>query len=160
MSTVTTLHINGSPRACAAAAERSLLSVLRDDLALTGTKYGCGEGQCGACTVLVDGVPVRSCLTPCGTIGPQKITTIEGIERDGRLHPLQQALLEVGAFQCAYCASGMIMSGVALLAKNPHPSEDEIVRFMDGNVCRCGGYPRIVAAIQLAASRSEKGGAP
>src|ERR1043165_5491968 len=159
MSTVTSLHLNGAARDCDAAPDRSLLSVLRDDLAPTGTKYGCGEGQCGACTVLVDGVPVRSCLTPCGAVGPQKITTIEGVERDGRLHPLRQALLDVGAFQCAYCASGMIMSGVALLAKSPDPSEAEIVRFMDGNVCRCGGYGRIVDAIRLAASRGTKGGA-
>jgi aerobic-type carbon monoxide dehydrogenase small subunit (CoxS/CutS family) len=159
MSTVTSLHVNGSARDCGAAADRSLLSVLRDDLALTGTKYGCGEGQCGACTVLIDGVPVRSCLTPCGTVGPQKITTIEGLERSGRLHPLQEALLEIGAFQCAYCASGMIMSGVALLAKNSNPTEAEIARFMDGNVCRCGGYGRIVDAILLAASRGAKGGA-
>src|SRR5215208_7014780 len=136
MSSIATLHVNGAARSCAAAAERSLLSVLRDDLALTGTKYGCGEGQCGACTVLVDGVPVRSCMTPCGTVGPQKITTVEGLAAGERLHPLQQALLDVGAFQCAYCASGMIMSGVALLAKNPNPSAAEIVRFMDGNLCR------------------------
>ena len=158
MSTVATLHINGAARSCDAAAERPLLSVLRDDLALTGTKYGCGEGQCGACTVLIDGVPVRSCMTPCGTVGPQKITTVEGLESAGRLHPLQQALIEVGAFQCAYCASGMVMSGVALLAKNPHPSEAEIVRFMDGNICRCGAYRGIVDAIKLAATRGMKGG--
>jgi len=153
MSRVTTLHVNGSARACDADAERSLLSVLRDDLGLTGTKYGCGEGQCGACTVHIDGVPVRSCLTPVGAVGPQGITTIEGIERDGELHPLQSALLEVGAFQCAYCASGMIMSGAALLAKNPQPTDDEIVRFMNGNVCRCGGYGRIVDAVKRAAAR-------
>lgn len=159
MSTITSLHVNGRAHACAAAAERSLLSVLRDDLALTGTKYGCGEGQCGACTVLIDGVPMRSCLTPCGTVGPQKITTVEGLERNGRLHPLQQALLEVGAFQCAYCASGMIMSGVALLAKNPQPTESQIIQFMDGNVCRCGGYGRIVDAIKLAAKRGAREGA-
>ena len=158
MPTITSLHVNGSPRSCDAVADRTLLSVLRDDLAFTGTKYGCGEGQCGACTVLVDGVPVRSCLTPCGTVGPQKITTVEGLERSGRLHPLQQALLDVGAFQCAYCASGMIMSGVALLAKNPNPSDGEIIRFMDGNICRCGGYGRIIEAIKLAASRTAKGG--
>ena len=154
MSNVTSLHVNGTAHSCAADAERSLLSVLRDDLTLTGTKYGCGEGQCGACTVLVDGVPVRSCLTPCGTVGPQKITTVEGLARGEKLHPLQQALLDVGAFQCAYCASGMIMNGVALLAKNPDPTEAEIVRFMDGNLCRCGGYGRIVDAIKLAASRA------
>jgi aerobic-type carbon monoxide dehydrogenase small subunit (CoxS/CutS family) len=158
MSSVTSLNVNGAIRTCDAAADRTLLSILRDDLALTGTKYGCGEGQCGACTVLVDGVPVRSCLTPCGTVGPQKITTVEGLERDGRLHPLQHALLEVGAFQCAYCASGMIMSGVALLAKNATPSEAQIVQFMDGNLCRCGGYSRIIEAIKLAASRGPRGG--
>jgi aerobic-type carbon monoxide dehydrogenase small subunit (CoxS/CutS family) len=155
---VTSLNVNDTSRGCDAAAERTLLSVLRDDLALTGTKYGCGEGQCGACTVLVDGVPVRSCMTPCGTVGPQKITTIEGLERGGRLHPLQQALLDTCAFQCAYCASGMIMNGVALLAKNPNPSEAEIIRFMDGNICRCGGYGRIIEGIKLAAARAGKGG--
>lgn len=159
MSNVTSLHVNGTARACDAAADRSLLSVLRDDLLLTGTKYGCGEGQCGACTVLVDGVPVRSCLTPCGAVGPQKVTTVEGLSTGGALHPFQQALLDVGAFQCAYCASGMVMSGVALLAKNPNPSEAEIVRFMDGNICRCGTYGRIVEAVKLAASRGAKGGA-
>lgn len=158
MPSVTSLNINGAARTCDAVADRTLLSLLRDDLALTGTKYGCGEGQCGACTVLVDGVPVRSCLTPCGTVGPQKITTIEGLERNGRLHPLQETLLEVGAFQCAYCASGMIMSGVALLVKNPTPSDAEIVQFMDGNLCRCGGYGRIIEAIKLAAARISKGG--
>jgi aerobic-type carbon monoxide dehydrogenase small subunit (CoxS/CutS family) len=158
MSNVTSLHVNGTSCTCDAAAERTLLSVLRDDLTLTGTKYGCGEGQCGACTVLLDGVPVRSCMTPCGTVGPQKITTVEGLESNGRLHPLQEALLEVGAFQCAYCASGMIMSGAALLAKNPNPSDAEIIRFMDGNICRCGGYGRIVEAIKRVAARGTKGG--
>jgi aerobic-type carbon monoxide dehydrogenase small subunit (CoxS/CutS family) len=157
VSQVTSLHVNGTARPCEADAERSLLSVLRDDLALTGTKYGCGEGQCGACTVHVDGVPVRSCLTPVGSIGPQKITTVEGLESASNLHPLQEALLEVGAFQCAYCASGMVMSGAALLAKNPQPSDEEIVRFMDGNVCRCGGYGRILAAIKLAAAKLKGG---
>ena len=150
---VTSLHVNGSAKSCDAAPDRTLLSVLRDDLGLTGPKYGCGEGQCGACTILLDGVPVRSCLTPCGTVGPQKITTIEGLERDGRLHPLQQALLEVDAFQCAYCASGMILTGAALLAKNPQPTDEEILRFMDGNLCRCGTYPRILTGIKLAATR-------
>jgi aerobic-type carbon monoxide dehydrogenase small subunit (CoxS/CutS family) len=159
MTNVTSLHVNGGTRTCNAAAERTLLSVLRDDLALTGTKYGCGEGHCGACTVLIDGVPVRSCMTPVGTVGPQKITTIEGLERNGRLHPLQETLLEVGAFQCAYCASGIIMSGVALLEKNPNPTESEIVRFMDGNICRCAGYGRILEAIKLAAAAT-KGATP
>ena len=151
MSRVTTLHVNGTARPCDADADRTLLSVLRDDLALTGTKFGCGEGQCGACTVLVDGVPIRSCLTPVGTVGPQKITTIEGLERDGRLHALQDAFLELGALQCGYCTSGMVISGVALLAKNPRPTDEEIIRFMDGNICRCGTYNRILAAIERAA---------
>jgi aerobic-type carbon monoxide dehydrogenase small subunit (CoxS/CutS family) len=151
MTQVTSLHVNGTAHRCAAAAERPLLSVLRDDLRLTGAKYGCGEGQCGSCTVLLDGVPVRSCMLPVGAVGPQKITTIEGLEKDGRLHPLQAALLEVGAFQCGYCASGIVMSGVALLAKNPRPSEAEIIRFMDGNICRCAGYGRIIDAIKRAA---------
>ena len=151
MSQVTSLHVNEVVRTCDALPERSLLSVLRDDLALTGAHYGCGEGQCGACTVLVDGVPVRSCLVPVGNIGPQQITTVEGLEKKGMLHPFQQALLDVGAFQCAYCASGMIMSGVALLEKNPVPTDAEIIRFMDGNVCRCGGYSRILTALKLAA---------
>jgi aerobic-type carbon monoxide dehydrogenase small subunit (CoxS/CutS family) len=157
MSNVTSLHVNGAARTCDADAARPLLSVLRDDLALTGTKFGCGEGQCGACTVLVDGVPIRSCLTPVGTVGPQKITTIEGLEHAGRLHALQKAFLEVGAMQCAYCTSGMIMSGVALLAKNPDPTDEEIIRFMDGNICRCGTYPRILAAIKRGAA-AVKGG--
>jgi aerobic-type carbon monoxide dehydrogenase small subunit (CoxS/CutS family) len=157
MSHVTSLQVNGEVRACDADADRSLLSVLRDDLGLTGTKFGCGEGQCGACTVHIDGVPVRSCLTPCGAVGPQKITTVEGLSRAEKLHPLQQALLDVGAFQCAYCASGMVMSGAALLAKNPAPNHADIVRFMEGNVCRCGGYNRIIAAIQLAAERMKGG---
>lgn len=157
MTNVTSLHVNGAVRDCDAAPDRSLLSVLRDDLALTGTKYGCGEGQCGACTVLLGGVPVRSCMTPVGMIGRQKITTIEGLESNGRLHPLQEALLEVGAFQCAYCASGMVMSGVALLASNPQPTEAEIVQFMDGNICRCGAYQRIIDAVKRAAATLAKG---
>jgi aerobic-type carbon monoxide dehydrogenase small subunit (CoxS/CutS family) len=157
MTQVDHLHVNGSDHRCTAAADQTLLSVLRDDLGLTGTKYGCGEGQCGACTVLVDGVPVRSCLTPVGTVGPQRITTIEGVAQGDRLHPLQRALLDVGAFQCAYCASGMVMSGIALLAKNPKPTDAEIVRFMDGNVCRCGGYARIIAAIRQVADSESTG---
>jgi aerobic-type carbon monoxide dehydrogenase small subunit (CoxS/CutS family) len=147
---VTTLHVNGTAHRCNAAADRTLLSVLRDDLALTGAKYGCGEGQCGACTVLVDGVPVRSCLTPVGTLGSQKITTVEGLEKNGQLHPLQQAFLQHECFQCGYCTSGMLMSGVALLAKNPSPTVDEIVAAMDGNICRCGVYSQIIAAVQTA----------
>jgi len=139
-------------------ADRNLLSVLRDDLALTGAKYGCGEGRCGACTVLVDGRPVRSCLTRVGAVVDKPVTTIEGLERDGQLHPLQQAFLDVGAMQCGYCTSGMIVAGAALLARNHDPDLPEIVRAMDGNVCRCGTYPRIVTAIRRAAE-AMKGGA-
>src|SRR5690348_7704361 len=151
MATVKELQVNGARRAVEADAERTLLSVLRDDLDLTGAKYGCGEGQCGACTVLLDGEPVRSCITRVGSAAGKKITTIEGLEREGKLHPLQQAFLEVGAMQCGYCTSGMIVAGAALLRKTPHPTSEQIVHAMQGNICRCGTYPRIVAAIQRAA---------
>jgi aerobic-type carbon monoxide dehydrogenase small subunit (CoxS/CutS family) len=147
------LYVNGSQRRVDADPDTPLLSVLRDRLELTGSKYGCGEGQCGACTVLIDGRTVRSCITPLSYADGKRITTIEGLEQNGRLHPVQQAMIETGAMQCAYCTSGMILSAVALLEKNPHPSDAEIVRGMDGNICRCGTYPRIVAAIRLAASR-------
>jgi aerobic-type carbon monoxide dehydrogenase small subunit (CoxS/CutS family) len=148
MPKVAELQVNGKALRVDADSERTLLSVLRDDLDLTGTKYGCGEGQCGACTVWLNGFPARSCHTSVGDAAQKKITTIEGLEQDGRLHPLQEAFLEVGAMQCAYCTSGMIMSGAALLRRNPNPSEEEIVRFMEGNICRCGTYRRIIAAIQ------------
>jgi aerobic-type carbon monoxide dehydrogenase small subunit (CoxS/CutS family) len=134
--------------------DRSLLSVLRDELDLTGAKYGCGEGQCGACTVLLDGSPVRSCITRMSEAAGKRITTIEGLEREGRLHPLQEAFLETGALQCGYCTPGMIMSGVSLLGKNANPTEADIVHGMQGNICRCGTYPRIVAAVRLAARRT------
>jgi aerobic-type carbon monoxide dehydrogenase small subunit (CoxS/CutS family) len=145
------LRINGKTVRVDADRERPLLGVLRDDLGLTGSKYGCGEGRCGACTVLLDGRPARSCTTRLGAVGSREVTTIEGLERDGRLHPLQQAFLDAGAMQCAYCTSGMIVAGAALLRQNPDPSRDEIVDYMDGNICRCGTYPRIIAAIRRAA---------
>jgi aerobic-type carbon monoxide dehydrogenase small subunit (CoxS/CutS family) len=156
------LHINGTRRRVVADVERSLLSVLHEDLDLTGAKYGCGEGQCGSCTVLIDGQPVRSCRTRVGTVAGKQVTTVEGLELNGRLHPLQEAFLEVGAMQCGYCIPGMIMSGVGLLDKNPRQTEREILRAMEGNVCRCGTYPRIVAAIRAAAgttnSKARTGG--
>ena len=156
MSTLT-LSINGQQRRVDAPPEENLLSVLRNRLQLTGTRYGCGEGQCGACTVLLDGQPVRSCRLPVSAAAGKKITTIEGLAPEGGLHPVQQAFLEQEAFQCAYCTSGMIMSAAGLLRSNPHPSAEEIVRFMNGNICRCGTYPRIVAAIQQAAKAARKG---
>lgn len=146
------LSVNRQSHSVDADPQTSLLIILRDHLDLTGSKYGCGEGQCGACTVLVDGKAVRSCITKVGTVAGKPITTIEGVARGDQLHPLQQAFLDEEAMQCAYCTSGMIMSAVSLLAANRHPTRDEIVDFMDGNVCRCGTYPRIVSAIQRAAA--------
>jgi len=131
--------------------DRMLLWVLRDDLGLTGSKYGCGEGQCGACTVLIDGEPTRSCITTASSVAGKPITTIEGLAQNGRLHPLQDAFIQADAMQCGYCTPGMIVSGAALLKKNPHPSETEIKQAMQGHVCRCGTYPRIVTAVQMAA---------
>jgi aerobic-type carbon monoxide dehydrogenase small subunit (CoxS/CutS family) len=138
--------------------DRSLLTVLRDDLDLTGSKYGCGEGQCGACTVLIDGAAARSCITPLRAALGKKITTVEGLEKNGRLHPLQEAFLETEALQCGYCTSGMIMSGISLLRKNPSPSREEILRHMEGNVCRCGVYLRIVAALEKATRTMKEAG--
>jgi len=150
MERISEIYVNGTKLKVDTDAERSLLSVLRDDLDLTGSKYGCGEGQCGACTVLIDGQAVRSCITKIRGVVGKKIITIEGIEKNGRLHPLQEAFMEADALQCGYCTPGMIMSGVALLSKNPNPTEAEIIRSMEGNVCRCGTYPRIVTAIRKA----------
>ena len=151
MPRITELRVNGIRHPVDVDADTSLLSVLRDQLDLTGSKYGCGEGQCGACTVLLDGLPRRSCITKVGAAASKNITTIEGLAPDGHLHPVQQALLDHGAFQCAYCTSGMIVTAAAFLKANPNPSAPEVARFMEGNVCRCGTYPRIVAAILQAA---------
>jgi aerobic-type carbon monoxide dehydrogenase small subunit (CoxS/CutS family) len=158
MAATTELHVNGTVRRVEADPERNLLSVLRDDLDLTGSKFGCGEGRCGACTVLIDGKATRSCLTSFGDCEGKQVTTIEGLERNGRLHPLQQAFLDAGALQCGYCTAGMIMSGVALLNRNPEPTTPEIVRAMEGNICRCGTYARIVLALRQAGA-ALKGGA-
>ncbi len=148
------LQVNGQRHRVDADPSKSLLSVLRDDLDLTGSKYGCGEGQCGACTVLLDGRPVRSCVTPVGNVGDRPVTTIEGLERNGVLHPAQTAFLEETALQCGYCTSGMIMSVAGLLSRQPSPSDDEIKRALDGNICRCGTYPRVVAAVKRAVTIS------
>ena len=158
MSKITQLAVNGKRCAIEADPDASLLSVLREQLDLTGAKYGCGEGQCGACTVLIDGLPRRSCITPVGAAAGKPIITIEGLAHKGRLHPLQQAFLDEGALQCGYCTSGMILSGTALLAKSPDPSEEEIVHFMEGNICRCGTYPRIIAAIRRASTAMRRSG--
>jgi nicotinate dehydrogenase subunit A len=158
MATITQLNVNGTSRSISADSQESLLLVLRDQLGLTGSKYGCGEGQCGACTVLIDGTARRSCITRMGTVGDKKITTIEGLAIGERLHPLQQAFLDEAAMQCAYCTSGMIMSAASLLNENASPSQSEILDFMEGNVCRCGTHPRIVAAIQKAAKMQKGAG--
>jgi len=152
MANAIKLHINGKVYSVEADPQASLLFVLRDQLDLTGSKYGCGEGQCGACTVLIDGNPRHSCITRVGSVGTKKITTIEGLERDGQLHPVQEAFLEEGAMQCAYCTSGMIVTATALLKANPHPTAEQVAEYMQGNICRCGTQPRIVAAVLRAAA--------
>ena len=156
MPSVTTLNVNGKKLRVDVDSQTLLLYVLRDYLNLTGTKYGCGEARCGACTVLVEGQSMRSCVTPVGRVSDKQITTIEGMEQDGKLHPLQEAFLKADALQCGYCTSGMIMAAAALLNKNAKPSRAEIVKHMDGNVCRCGTYPRIVKAIEIAAGTSKE----
>ena len=148
MARVTTLNVNGKKLKVDVDSSTSLLAVLRNDLDLTGSKYGCGEGECGACTVLVDGLPTKSCIMPVGRIATRQITTIEGLAKDDSLHPVQETFLKADAMQCAYCTSGMIMASVGLLSKNAHPSRDEIIKGMNGNICRCGTYQRIIAAIE------------
>lgn len=147
------LLVNGTPYEVDVDPERALLSVLREELGLTGSKYGCGEGQCGACMVLVGETPRPSCVTPVREAADGAVTTVEGLERDGRLHPLQESFLEVNAFQCGYCTPGMLISGVALLKEHPAPTAEQMVAFMEGNVCRCGTYSRIMDAIHRAAAR-------
>jgi aerobic-type carbon monoxide dehydrogenase small subunit (CoxS/CutS family) len=151
MPRVTSLEVNGKSRTVDADGQRPLLSVLRDDLDITGPKYGCGEGQCGACTVLIDGLPTRSCITKTESAVGKKIITIEGLAEGERLHPVQQAFLDEEALQCAYCTSGMILSAVALLKKKPDPTHDDVIEGMERNICRCGTYGRIVAAVLRAA---------
>ncbi|MCB1019952.1 MAG: (2Fe-2S)-binding protein [Acidobacteria bacterium] len=147
------LEVNGSTREVGSDPNRPLLDVLREDLELTGTKFGCGEGQCRACTVLLDGAPTPSCLTPISAVQGKRITTIEGLEAAaGALHPVQQAFLDEGALQCGYCTSGMILTAAALLERTPEPTEAQIVDGMNNNLCRCCGYPRILAAVRRAAS--------
>jgi len=156
MPTKYSLLINGQSFPVDAESDDSLLSVLREQLDLTGTKYGCGEGQCGACTVLVDGRAQRSCLTRVSAVSRKAITTVEGLAKGDHLHPVQQAFLDEGAMQCAYCTSGMVMSAVSLLNNKHNPSEAEILQYMQGNICRCGTYPRIVAAIRKASATGKE----
>ena len=152
MARVTALNVNETKRTIDVDSSVSLLSVLRDNLDLTGTKYGCGEGRCGACSVLIDGQLTRSCVTPVGRAAGKQITTIEALAKNGKLHPLQEAFIKADAMQCAYCTSGMIMAASALLSKNARPSRDEIVSGMNRNICRCGVYQRIIEAIQIGSS--------
>ena len=167
MARITELEINGTRRHLDADSDRTLLSVLRDDLALTGAKYGCGEGQCAACTVLVDGTPTKSCLTKVGAVAGKRILTIEGLapsahpagQPEGKLHPVQEAFLEADAMQCGWCTPGMILGAVGLLARSPNPTAAEISSGMNGHICRCGTYPRIVHAIRLASKKAAKKGA-
>lgn len=154
MDAKVTLRVNGEARTVEVFPDTSLLEVLRDDLGLTGAKYGCGEGMCGACTVLVGGKPTRSCVTPAAEV-KEGVVTIEGLAEGDRLHPLQQAFLEEGAMQCGYCVTGMIMNAAGLLATNAKPTTAQIKEHMEGNVCRCCTYERIVAAIERAARAEE-----
>jgi aerobic-type carbon monoxide dehydrogenase small subunit (CoxS/CutS family) len=151
MKSTVILTVNGREYAIKTDPARPLLGVLREDLGLTGAKYGCGEGRCGACTVLMDGKRVHSCQTPVADAGGKAITTIEGLAKNGVLHPVQEAFLAEGAMQCGYCAPGMIMATVALLERSPHPGDEEILEWMNGNLCRCNGYPKILRAIRRAA---------
>lgn len=150
MSVTVKFNVNGVPRTVTTDGDRRLLDVLREDLQLTGTKYGCGEGQCRACTVLVEGKRTASCMVKVASVEGKEVTTIEGLAQDGKLHPVQEAFIEKGAMQCGYCTSGMILAATALLREKPKPSEEEIVSWMNGNICRCNGYVKIIEAIQHA----------
>lgn len=148
-----TLDVNGSTHQIETDGERPLLDVLREDLSLTGTKYGCGEGACGACTVIIDGEATRSCITSISEVDGRKVETIEGLAKDGELHQVQQAFIDQSAMQCGYCVPGQIMNAVALLRSTPQASREQVVEAMDGNLCRCCNYRNIRAAVEQAASR-------
>jgi aerobic-type carbon monoxide dehydrogenase small subunit (CoxS/CutS family) len=153
MDTTITLTVNGEKKTITTDPQRPLLDVLREELHLTGTKYGCGEGQCGACTVLMDGKGVLSCITPAGRADGKTITTIEGLAGGDELHPVQEAFLKAGAMQCGYCTPGMIMTTVAFLKENSHPTDEQIAEGLNGNICRCNGYMKIANAVRLAAEK-------
>jgi aerobic-type carbon monoxide dehydrogenase small subunit (CoxS/CutS family) len=148
------LTINGQEKQVETDEDRPLLDVLREDLQLTGTKYGCGEGECGACTVLIEGKPVRSCITTIAEAQGKPVQTIEGLASDGKLHPIQQAFLEAQAMQCGYCVPGQIMQAAGLLQEKPQPTREEIIAAMTGNICRCCNYPQILAAVESASRMS------
>ncbi|HUS72172.1 MAG TPA: (2Fe-2S)-binding protein [Sedimentisphaerales bacterium] len=153
MDITVTLTVNGKKKTITTDPRRSLLDVLREELHLTGAKYGCGEGRCGACTVLMDGKRVLSCVTPVAQANKKSITTIEGLARGDSLHPVQQAFLAEGAMQCGYCTPGMILTAVALLEKNPNPTDEEITTAMNVNLCRCNGYTKILNAVRRASKK-------
>ncbi len=153
LNVTVTLNVNGTERIITTDRQRPLLDVLREELHLTGTKYGCGEGQCSACLVHLDGKPTRTCTLPVGTADGKSVTTIEGLARGDTLHPVQEAFVEEGAMQCGYCTGGMILSAVALLEGNPDPTDEEIVNGMNRHVCRCNGYVKVVNAVRLAAQK-------
>jgi aerobic-type carbon monoxide dehydrogenase small subunit (CoxS/CutS family) len=154
-----TLHVNGERREVAVLPHHTLLEVLREDMGLTGTKHGCELGECGACTVLIDGIPMLSCLTLPIEVQESEITTIEGLEDNGKLHPLQETFAELGAAQCGYCTPGILLSGVALLHMNTQPTREQIKEALAGNLCRCTGYTKIYEAVEAAAERIQGGDA-
>lgn len=156
MEEIIQFNLNGKPTKLTVDSDRMLLWVLRTDLALTGVKYGCGEGYCGACTVLVNNQPIPSCQTPVKDVEGKEVVTIEGLAKDGSLHPLQKAFMEHDALQCGFCTPGMILAAYGLLQKNPQPSYSEIIQAMNDNLCRCGSYKRVIQAIQ-SASKEMKG---
>jgi aerobic-type carbon monoxide dehydrogenase small subunit (CoxS/CutS family) len=158
MRELITLHVNGEKHELAVLLHHTLLEVLREDLGLIGTKHGCELGECGACTVLIDGAPVLSCLTLPIEVQDSEITTIEGLEENGKLHPLQETFAELGAAQCGYCTPGILLSGVALLRENPQPTREQIKDALAGNLCRCTGYTKIYEAVDAAAERLQEKG--
>ena len=156
MNATITLTVNGQERTIATDSQRPLLDVLREDLGLTGPKYACGEGQCGACTVLIDGRRVLACVTPASEADKKTIVTIEGLANDDALHPVQEAFIQEGAMQCGYCTGGMILAAVTLLQENANPTDQQIAEGMNGNICRCNGYPKIVSAVRRAAEKMRR----